>query len=175
MKIKLLAVFFIINFYNVNFATEHNYKGGIQISLKEQDGSKFNTFTSFETTIDKKIISYIRRTSGQHAVMSNGALHMDPSKLNKYHSSFNILQVKGDIFKAKLELFSNSMEYITEKSKGTLRSNLIATHQIEGSLFTNNKYNFIEKGNPNLYVKLNFDKVFTEEEIKERFRKQSSN
>ena len=175
MKIKLWIVILILGLSNVTLAAEDNYKGGIQIVLKEQSGSNFYANTGFETTPEQIIISYFRRTSGQLALVSNGALHIDPSKMNKYHSSLNILGVDGDLFKASITLFSNLIVHDAENSKGVHKSTLIAEHQIEGRLFTNNKYTFIEKGNPDLYVKIEFDKVFTEEEIKERFRQRAYN
>jgi hypothetical protein len=175
MNIKFWIVILVLSISNIAFAEEENYKGGIQITLKELNGNNFSSYTNFETTIDRKIISYFRRTSGQIAVVSNDALHIDPSKMNKYRSSLNILEVNNDLFKASLKIYSNSIVYDSEKSKGTLISKLVAEHQIEGRLFAENKYTYNSGAIPNLDIEIDFDKIFTEEEIKERFSQQAYN
>jgi hypothetical protein len=175
MNIQLWIVFLILSISNIAFAKEDNYKGRVQLTLKEHSGSGYTTYTDFETTTNKKIISYFRRTSGQIAVVTNNGLHIDPSKMNKYRSSLNILEVHNDSFSASLKIYSNSIEYDSDKSKGTLISKVIADHKIKGVLFGKNKYSYINKGMPNLFVEIDFDKVFTKEEIEERFSQQAYN
>lgn len=175
MKNIFLLVILILSICNIASAEEDNYKGRVQITLKESNGSGFSSYTDFETTTERKIISYFRRTSGQSAVVSNNALNIDPSKMNKYRSSLNILQVNDDSFSASLKIYSNSMVYDSENSKGTLISTLMAEHQIKGILFAKNEYTYINNGMPNLHVEIDFDKVFSEKEIKERFSQQANN
>ncbi|PKG80626.1 hypothetical protein CXF85_21100 [Colwellia sp. 75C3] len=172
MNNKFLIMILTLGISNIAFAEDKNYKGRVQLTLKEPSGSGFSSYTDFETSTNQKIISYFRRTSGQFTVVTNNGLHIDPSKMNKYRSSLNILEVNNDSFIASLKIHSNSMEYDSEKSKGTLISKVIVDHKIKGVLFGKNEYSYINKGMPNLFVEIDFDKVFTKEEIKERFNQQ---
>ena len=86
-NIKRWIFISILTLSNITLFAKDNYKGGAHIILKEANGSNFSAYADFETTTAQDIIIYFRRTSGQSAVVSNGALRIDPSQMNKYHSS----------------------------------------------------------------------------------------
>ncbi len=175
MKVKLYIVILVSIFFNAVIIAEDKYRGRISININENGGSTYTTYTGFDTSVDRDVIIYLRRYSGQKAKLLDGALHMDPSKVNKYHSILNIHEVNKDAFKAVINLYSNTIHHDSINSTGIAKANLIAKHEIEGALFTKNKYIFSDKDKPYQTIFLEFDKVFSVEEIKERFhQKQKS-
>ncbi len=172
MKIKLwIVILGYILFSPVVFA-EDKYKGSISVNIKEDGGSVYTTSTSFETLEKNDVIINFRRAIGERENLSNRALNKDPSKMNYHHFILNVNNVSNDIFIAEIELYSSAARQYTKHLKGKIKANLIVKYNFEGMLYTKNKYIFSDKGKPDINVILEFDKMFSAEEIKERLQQQ---
>ncbi len=171
MKIKLWIIVLVnILLCPIIFA-EDKYKGSISVNIKEDGGSVYATSTNFETLEEKDVVIISRRYfTEQKEKYSNQALNINPSKLNYYYCIFNINDVNNDIFKAEIKLYSLNKSHYSKKLEGINKENLIVKYEIEGILFTENKYFLSDKDKPDINVILEFDKIFSSEEIKERLQ-----
>ena len=81
--------------------------------------------------------------------------------------SVSITEAGEERFDASIKLFITS-----PKSKSNQTTSIdtreIGTYQVEGSLNAKNEYNFIDDGKHNFYLKIEIDKIFTEDEKKAR-------
>ncbi len=170
MKIKQWIVVLVLTLLTPATFAEDKYKGSISVNIREDGGSAYTTSTGFETLEGKDVIFSFRRAGGLKAKYSKGALHTEPFKQNYYHFILNIYNVSNDVFKAEIKLYSNTIRLLNKKLEGISKQNLIIEYDIEGMLFTKNEYLLSDKDSPDINVILEFDKIFSAEEIKERLQ-----
>ena len=168
MRIKIWIVLLIIGVFNSEACAENKFKGYISVNVKESSGSTYTTSGGFDILEGKDVIISDRGVSGKKSDLSNWALYKNSSKMKKYHSILNIYEVNHDVFKAVIKLYSNTINLNPKPSVGRTKGNLIVQYEIEGMLFTKNKYLYSDEGKPDLSITLEFEKIFSAEEIKER-------
>lgn len=170
--LKHLILLFVYLCSSNAFAFE-KYRGMISTIIVEENGSTFRGDNHIKDTLrirpfDKKVVLYLKQTSGQKTFLVPKHLLIDSSKNTKYHLTIDILSRKNDNFNAKIVFFENSFK-ADENGDLVLVSKEIKNEEVKGQLNSKNDYTFVNDGKPNLKISLDIDRVFSHEEIKKRF------
>ena len=138
--------------------TAREFKGHISVKLILDDQSQYFHGRKFKTN-DQRLTS---------SVIAN-SINEKPS--DRFDFELTILEEKDDYFKAAIKIYENG---VSKNDLKRIRSEVIY-YPIEGKLFANNEFQFSSENSPKLMLKLFVDKIFSLEEIKQRFEKKPAN
>jgi len=148
------------------------YTGMIYATIVEENGHVYaadSGLTGKGEFKDKQII-YFYQERGQKIALVNNKVLVDNSKEHKYHLVVNVLERKGETFKASVKFYRNSIR-ANQKSHSII-SEVIKNEQVIGQLNARNSYKFIDNGKPNLMIAFDIDRVFPKKEILTKLQKQ---
>ena len=162
MKIvNFLLVVFIYLSSSVLIADE-KYRGLIVAHIVEPNGHVYRGYDGFtnDGEFEQKKIIYFSQERGQVISLNGNNVVFDSSTTNKYHMKLQILDRKGEKYKAELSFFINAMEYQESSQDYALVSKLLKKTEIEGVLNSENKFTFVDENKPNLKLSIKYRSNF---------------
>lgn len=155
---RFLVLFHLLLF---SFATSANsnsreFKGRLGVKLVLLDNSQYSHGLSFKTS-DQLFRTAIIASS------TSGKIS------DRYHFELKILNENNDRFDARVSIYENK----SRSQSNLAQQQEILAYVFSGKLYQNNQFEFTTPDKPTLKINLFMDKIFTLEEIKNRFKKSS--
>ena len=108
ISLMLASIFTLLSF---NLSAKDEYQGMISSTIVEPNGYVYMGDEGFDNGgvfTDKQII-YFTQERGQKLTMSKQNIVFDTSRDKKYHLILEIIERKGEKFKAKVSFYQNAM------------------------------------------------------------------
>lgn len=166
---------FFIGLLSPDLSANDKYTGMISSTIVEPNGHVYTGDDGFKNEVvfeDKQVI-YFSQERGQKLTKTKQNIIFDSSRDTRYHLVLEMLERKGDKFKARVKFFQNAMgENDAGVASSALISREIKNTEIEGLLNADNRYVFIDDDKANLKLSINIDRIFTKQEIMQRLKRQ---
>lgn len=160
---------------------QYRYDGVIDVRVIEPKGAQYILGVKFKSGYAKPVQYTLRYYNGKAAQETFKAFYQqnngdDIRRINithKYYTSFRIRENNDKTFTARVKLFQRRKDKTIDINQPYQFSpddfKAIQSQPIEGEFNQDNEYLFVDTDDVKFYIKLNFDLIFTREEIIQRF------
>lgn len=160
----------------------HRYNGLLDVRVIEPNDAQYILGARFKSPYSKTVDFKLRPYNGKATVAAyapfyeknNGDDKRAFNITNKYYFSLRIRESNDKSYTAIVKLYRRSTEKKIDINKPYHFAQddfvLVEEQPIDGQFTIDNEYLFVDRVDLKLYIKLNFDIVFTRQEIIERFK-----
>ena len=160
----------------------NRYKGFLDVRVIEPNDAQYILGVKFKSGYSKPVDFKLRPYNGKASIetfrpiyqQNNGEDKRSFNMTHKYYFSMRIRENDHQSYSATVKLFRRKNDKIDINKPYRFDQDdfkLIEIQPVKGQFNIDNEYLFIDSGELKFYVKLNFDLLFTREEIIERFNK----
>lgn len=172
---------FVINAH-AQVQQQNRYKGFLDVRVIEPNGAQYILGVKFKSGYSKSVDFKLRPYNGKASIetfqavyqQNNGEDKRSFNMTHKYYFSMRIRENDQKSYSATVKLFRRKKGKIDINKPYRFEQDdfkLIETQPVKGQFTIDNEYLFIDSGELKFYVKLNFDLLFTRQEIIERFNR----
>lgn len=161
----------------------YRYKGYLDVRVIEPQGAQYILGVKFLSGYAKPVDYTLRHYNGKAAIetfkpfyrQSNGDDIRLINITHKYYYSMRIREDDDKRFSARVKLFKRRDDIKLDINKPYKFAHddfeQLQDQPVKGEFNQDNEYLFVDAAEVKFYIKLNFDLIFTKEEIMERFNK----
>jgi hypothetical protein len=160
----------------------NRYKGFLDVRVMEPNDAQYILGVKFKSGYSKSVYFKLRPYNGKASIetfrpiyqQNNGEDKRSFNMTHKYYFSMRIRENDHKSYAATVKLFRRKKDKIDINKPYRFNPKdfkLIETQPVKGQFNIDNEYLFIDSGELKFYVKLNFDLLFTRQEVIERFNK----
>jgi hypothetical protein len=162
------------------------YDGLLDVRVIEPDSGQYILGVNFKSPYSMPVDYVLRPYNGKATVeahkpfyeKNNGEDKRTFNITNKYYFSVRIREQNDQIFSATVKLYQRVKDKSLDINKPYHFAQddfeLIEEQPIDGKYNIDNEYLFVSRNELKFYIKLNFDIIFTRQEIIERFNQQTA-
>lgn len=160
----------------------YRYSGFIDARVIKPNKAQYILGVEFKSGYSKPIDYILRPYNGKASIesyepmyqLNNGEDKRAFKLTHKYYLSIRIREDNHQTFRAFIELFARREDSTFDINKPyrfkQADFKLISKQPIQGKFGIDNEYLFVDRADLKFYLKLNFDILFTKEEIVNRFK-----
>ena len=159
----------------------YRYKGVVDVRVFETNGAQYIVGAHFQSGYSKPVNYKLRFYNGKAALetfkpfyeKNNGDDKRTINITHKYFFSMRIRENDHQSFSATVKLHQRRKDKKIDINKPYRFADsdfkVVSSQPIKGRFNEDNEYLFVDRADLKFYVKLNFDLIFTEKEIRQRF------
>ncbi len=164
-------------------AQQYRYKGFFDVRVIEPDQAQYILGVKFQSAYAAPVNYTLRHYNGKAAIktfkpfyeQNNGDDIRAINITHKYYVSLRIREDSQTAFSARVKLFKRREDMKLDINRPyhfkEADFRLIEDQPIKGEFNQDNEYLFVDNQELKFYLKLNFDLIFTRQEIIDRFNK----